>query len=255
MRLPSVVTVSALLSKGLTSWSAEIPKTCFPGKGQQNGVRRREAGPLQHRVRPRVPPGLTVPEVTCKREHGTRTCGSGAGCRPGGGGGTGPRRPRDPRSSGGVAFRPARSPAAGTGGQKTGETPQASGRHVCECSAELGRDPGLRRPGWGRGFAGVQGDRPPAVMEGEPAGVAPTPRRPVLLGRVSAPSDAQRVVFLQELFPSSSPPRPVAMLGHRSPGLRLWAPGTASLAAPHRGLTSSDPPAVCLNHAGRHFIC
>lgn len=92
-------------------------------------------------------------------------------------------------------------------------------------------------------------------MEGEPAGVAPTPRRPVLLGRVSAPSDAQRVAFLQELFPSSSPPRPVAMLGHRSPGLRLWAPGTASLAAPHRGLTSSDPPAVCLNHAGRHFIC
>lgn len=151
--------------------------------------------------------------------------------------------------------RSPQSPAAGNGGQKTGETPQASGHHVCECSAELGRDPGLRRPGWGRGFAGVQGDRPPAVMEGEPAGVAPTPRRPVLLGRVSAPSDAQRVAFLQELFPSSSPPRPVTMLGHRSPGLRLWAPGTASLAAPHRGLTSSDPPAVCLNHAGCHFIC
>lgn len=44
VRLPSVVTVSALLSKGLTSWSAEILKTRFPGKGQQNGVRRREAG-------------------------------------------------------------------------------------------------------------------------------------------------------------------------------------------------------------------
>lgn len=160
-------------------------KHASQGKGSKTVSGGGRPGPLQHRVRPRVPPGLTVPKVTCKREHGTRTCGSGAGCRPGGGGGTGPRRPRDPRSSGGVAFQPARSPqspAAGNGGQKTGETPQASGRHVCECSAELGRDPGLRRPGWGRGFAGVQGDRPPAVMEGEPAGVAPPPPPPCAPG-------------------------------------------------------------------------
>lgn len=125
--------------------------------------------------------------------------------------------PFSPRGVRGV--RP-RGPAA-----RRRETPQASGRHVCECSAELGRDPGLRRPGWGRGFAGVQGDRPPAVMEGEPAGVAPTPRRPVLLGRVSAPSDAQRVAFLQELFPSSSPPRPVAMLGTAPPAFTSGLPG------------------------------